>query len=378
MLGILRIAWKLLVNDRAKFIALLIGNTFAVFGMTFATSMFVGVLFHSFATVTNIGASMWIMDPAVQTTANSIGMPDYVLAAVRSMPGVKYAVPLYSGAALVQLADGRYQAATVLGLDDTTLFGRPELVAGQIDDIFADNGFIVVDDADYPKLDSPRIGTDFQINANRAVIVGVAKVAASGLFGMPTLYTTYSRAIQYIPNSRYTLMYLLVEPQDDAVVESIKQGVAQLGYLALTKREFMSRIQNFYVYQTGMGTNLLIMTLISFIVGLSISGQTFYTFILENLERFGALKAIGARNRELVGVVLFQATVTALLGFGLGIGLCASLIALAKMRLPDYFAMMTFANLGLSLVMVLVIAAVSSYFGARRVLRIEPFDVFRG
>lgn len=378
MLGILRIAWKLLVNDRAKFIALLIGNTFAVFGMTFATSMFVGVLFHSFATVTNIGASMWVMDPAVQTTANSIGMPDYVLAAVRSMPGVKYAVPLYSGAALVQLADGRYQAATVLGLDDTTLFGRPELVAGHIEDIFADNGFIVVDDADYRKLDNPPIGTDFQINANRAVIVGVAKVAASGLFGMPTLYTTYSRAIQYIPNSRYTLMYLLVEPQDGGVVESIKQGVGQLGYLALTKREFMSRIQNFYVYQTGMGTNLLIMTVISFIVGLSISGQTFYTFILENLERFGALKAIGARNRELVGVVLFQATVTALLGFGLGIGLCASLIALARMRLPDYFAMMTFANLGLSLVMVLVIAAVSSYFGARRVLRIEPFDVFRG
>ena len=378
VLGILRIAWKLLVNDRAKFIALLIGNTFAVFGMTFATSMFVGVLFHSFATVTNIGASMWVMDPAVQTTANSIGMPDYVLAAVRSMPGVKYAVPLYSGAALVQLADGRYQAATVLGLDDTTLFGRPELTDGHIEDIFADNGFIVVDDADYQKLNRPPIGTDFQINANRAVIVGVAKVAASGLFGLPTLYTTYSRAIQYIPNSRYTLMYLLVEPQNDGVVESIKQHVAELGYLALTKQEFMSRIQNFYVYQTGMGTNLLIMTLISFIVGLSISGQTFYTFILENLERFGALKAIGARNRELVGVVMFQATVTALLGFGLGIGLCASLIALARMRLPDYFAMMTFGNLGLSLVMVLVIAAVSSYFGARRVLRIEPFDVFRG
>ena len=78
MLGILRIAWKPLVNDRAKFIALLIGNTFAVFGMTFATSMFVGVLFHSLATVTNIGVSMWVTDPAVQTTANSIGMPDYV------------------------------------------------------------------------------------------------------------------------------------------------------------------------------------------------------------------------------------------------------------------------------------------------------------
>jgi putative ABC transport system permease protein len=29
--------------------------------------------------------------------------------------------------------------------------------------------------------------------------------------------------------------------------------------------------------------NVLLMTAISFIVGLSISGQTFYTFILENL-----------------------------------------------------------------------------------------------
>ncbi len=54
------------------------------------------------------------------------------------------------------------------------------------------------------------------------------------------------------------------------------------------------------MYQTGIGTNMLMMTVISFIVGLSISGQTFYTFILENLEKFGALKAIGAKGRELV------------------------------------------------------------------------------
>ncbi len=39
----------------------------------------------------------------------------------------------------------------------------------------------------------------------------------------------------------------------------------------------------------------MLMTAISFIVGLSISGQMFYTFILENLDKFGALKAIGAR-----------------------------------------------------------------------------------
>ena len=123
--------------------------------------------------------------------------------------------------------------------------------------------------------------------------------------------------------------------------------------------------------------NILIMTVVSFIVGLSISGQTFYTFIIENLERFGALKAIGAKGSELVAMILFQSTFTALTGYGLGVGLCAGLIALAKARLPDYAAVITFSSLGLALGMVILIVAISSYIGVRRVLRIEPFDIFR-
>ncbi len=63
MLGILRIAYKLLVNDRAKFAALLVGISFAVFLMVQMTSMFAGVLFRASATVVNVGASIWVMDP---------------------------------------------------------------------------------------------------------------------------------------------------------------------------------------------------------------------------------------------------------------------------------------------------------------------------
>jgi putative ABC transport system permease protein len=140
----------------------------------------------------------------------------------------------------------------------------------------------------------------------------------------------------------------------------------------------MSRISAFYMFQTGLGMNLLIMTIMSFVVGLSISGQTFYTFVLENLEKFGALKAMGAKSRELIFMILFQAGFTSLTGYGFGIGLCAATIALAKMRLPDYAAMITYWNLSLGFVMVLIIASVSSYVGVRKVLRIEPFDIFRG
>jgi len=376
--GILRLAYKLLVNDKAKFMALLVGITFAVFLMIFVTSLFSGALNHASATIINIGASLWVMDPTVATVSNSVGMPDYVLDAVRSMQGVKFAVPLYSGGALVKLSDGTYQSVTVVGLDDTSLFGRPALLEGRIEDIYAENGFIAVRDAEFPKLENPHIGSELEINDHRGVIVGIAKVTTSGLYGIPTLYTTYERAVQYIPNPRYTISYVLVEPKSASDIPRIKQQVEALGYLARTKQEFMQRTADFFIYETGGGTNILIMTAISFIVGLSISGQTFYAFILENLERFGALKAIGTRSRDLVGMILFQATFTAFTGYGLGVGLCALLIWLARLRLPIYAAMVTYGNLALAFGMVVVIAAVSSYVGVRRVLRIEPFDVFRG
>jgi putative ABC transport system permease protein len=376
--GILKIAFKLLVNDKGKFAALLVGITFAVFLMVMMTSMFAGILNRASSTVLNIGARMWVMDPAVNNVSSSIPMPDYVLDAVRSTKGVKYAVPLYSGGALVKLRDGTYQSVTVVGLDDATLFGRPEMIAGKIEDIFAENAFIMVEDAEVGKLQNPKVGTEFEINDNRGVIVGLAKANSSGLFGVPTLYTTYNRAITYIPSMRFTTSFILVEPKQGSDIPYIKAEVKKLGYEALTDDEFMQKIANFYKYQTGLGLNVLIMTVISFIVGLSISGQTFYTFILENLEKFGALKAIGAKGSELISMILFQATFTAFLGYGLGVGLASLMIVTAKMRLPDYAAMITYWNLGIAFIMVLIIAGISSYIGVRKVIRIEPFDIFRG
>lgn len=208
--------------------------------------------------------------------------------------------------------------------------------------------------------------------------MGIAKATSSGLFGVPTLYTTYYRALQYIPNPRFTISYVLLRPKNAGEVARIKQQVQSLGYLALTKDEFIQRISRYYEFQTGLGTNILIMTVMSFVVGLSISGQTFYTFVLENIEKFGALEAMGSKRRELVWMILFQAAFTALTGYGLGIGLCAGIIALAKLRLPDYAAMITFWNIGLAFIMVVVIATISGYFGVRKVLHIEPFDIFRG
>ncbi len=378
MPGLLKIAFKLLINDKGKFAALLVGITFAVFLMVMMMSMFSGILARSSAAVLNVGAKVWVMDPAVNNVNSSIPLPDTVLDMARSINGVKYAVPVYFGGALVKLRSGSYQAVSVIGLDDATLYGRPALIEGKIEDIFAENAFLVVKDAEFKKLENPKIGNEFEINDHRGKIVGIAKVQATGIFGVPTLYTTYSRAITYIPSSRFTTSFVLIEPKNEMDIPYIQLQIHKLGYEALTRDQFINKISDFYKYQTGLGINVMLMTIISFIVGLSISGQTFYTFVLENLEKFGALKAMGAKGSELVSMILFQVTFTSLMGYGLGVGLATMMMLFARFRLPDYAAQVTYTNLAFALGMVLIIAAFSSYISVRKVLQIEPFDIFRG
>ncbi len=377
MSGLLKLALKLLLGDRGKFLTLVIGITFAVFLMMLMTSMFFGIIQHSAANIINTGARIWVMDPDVQTPQNSIPMPDYVLDVVRSIPGVEYAVPLYVGAGLVRLDDGTYQAATVIGLDDATLFGRPALLAGRTLDIYRNNAFFVVRDANYAKLGSPKLGTTFEINDHRGIVAGIARVSIGSLFGLPTLYTTYGRATQDLPSTRYVMSFILAQPKSAADIPAIKRAVARLGYRALTDAEFTTRNDRFYEFQTAMGTNILIMTLISFIVGLSIAGETFYMFVLDNLERFGALKAIGARSSELVTMILYQSLVVSFLGFGFGMLLASALVAFGKLRIPNYAATITYQNILMALAMVLLISGISAYIGIRRILRIDPFVVFR-
>jgi putative ABC transport system permease protein len=75
---------------------------------------------------------------------------------------------------------------------------------------------------------------------------------------------------------------------------------------------------------------------------------------------------------------LVQTTFTCLIGYGLGVGLATSVMILARLRMPDYAAQVTFTNLSLAFILVVIIAAFSSYVGVRKVLQIQPFDIFRG
>src|SRR5947209_14710119 len=120
----------MLVGDRAKYLGIIMGLTFASLLITQQAAIFVGLMERTYNAITDVGLpDIWVMDPKVQFIDDVKPIQDTKLLAVRGVPGVDWAMPLYKGLLKARLDNGNFQTCIVLGLDDTTLVGGPPRMA---------------------------------------------------------------------------------------------------------------------------------------------------------------------------------------------------------------------------------------------------------
>ena len=133
----------------------------------------------------------------------------------------------------------------------------------------------------------------------------------------------------------------------------------------------------YYMRNTGIPVNFGITIVLGFVVGTAIAGQTFYLFTVENIKQFGALKAMGVTNLGLTGMVLMQATVVGLIGFGLGVGMAALFFESTKgmTHLAGFYMPWQVVVLAAGAVALIIVSA--SLVSLRRVWMLEPAVVFR-
>ncbi|HSD60860.1 MAG TPA: ABC transporter permease, partial [Burkholderiales bacterium] len=150
------------------------------------------------------------------------------------------------------------------------------------------------------------------------------------------------------------------------------------GLEALTSREFQWRAIEHYLNRTGIPVNFGITVVLGFIVGAAVAGQTFYIFVLENLRQFGALKAIGVNNLQILGMVLLQAVVVAFIGFSLGIGGSALFFQATSDITHLRGFLLHWQVVAATAGAVALIMVIASFASIRKVLVLDPATVFRG
>jgi putative ABC transport system permease protein len=374
------IALKMLMGDRAKYLGSVAGVTFAALLIAQQASIFCGLMLRTTSQLQDIAdPDIWVMEPSVLYFDELRPMKEDYLRQVQGAPGVAWAVPFYKGQARMKLGNGKFQQAIVLGLDDATMVGAPHtILLGSLADLRRPDA-VMMDEAGYRYLwpgQPLSVGRTFEMNDHRAVLVAICK-ASPTFQTFPILFTRYHQALEFIPQERRVLSFILVKGQPGTALSTVCANIReQTGLQALTRQEFEWKTMQYYLAYTGIPMNFAITVGLGFIVGCAIAGQTFYTFVLENLNQFGALKAMGVSNRRVLGMVLIQGLVVGAVGFGLGIGLASLFGFLTKNTQIAFF--MPWHVPVLTAVAVALIMALASVISSYRVLLLEPAVVFQG
>ncbi len=373
------VALKMLFGDRAKYLMLLCGLTFAVMLIVQQGSIFWGLMIWSQSSITNVNVPIWVTDPGIAQVDEVKPIAETAVDRVRSVPGVEWAVPLYKGLLRARLRSGEYHQITLTGLESATLIGRPaEVLDGCFEDIRQPDA-VVVDQWTVERMGGPSVvsvGTVFELNDKLARVVAIAKTQKS-FTNIPVVYTTYERALRYVPRERRTLSYVLAKPKDGVPVEDVTARIrADTGLGAFTGDAFGWKTIRWVLKNTGIGINFGTTILLGFIVGMAIAGQTFYLFTVENLRQFGALKAMGTSTATLARMILLQAFTVGLTGYGVGVGL-ATLFGFLAARNGGLPFSQTWQLLVLVLAALLTICTASALISIIKLAKLEPGIVFR-
>lgn len=396
----LRVAVRMLVGDAIKSGGVVLGVLFCTFLITHMLSMVSGMLVRTYALISDIPqAQVWVMDPATEYVDEPAGLSATALDRVRSVPGVAWAMPLYTGTLRTRLPSGRFRAVLVIGVDDATLTGAPAtMISGDVRDLRQADAVIVdkttaesllrmplqiparhpgVNMPDFSGPDRPlEIGDELQLNDHRTVVVGVADLGPRFL-GRPLLYTTYSRALSLSPPERNLLSFVLVKPGPTQSAATVAQRIQETtGLRARTSEEFSSDTLWYYINVSGVVSRIIFMTALAVFVGVSVSALLLFLFTLENSRYYVTFMALGAPTRTLVAMIVIQAALCGALGYCLGAGMSALMGYLVRTPAMPY--LLLWQTLAFTAVVVLVVTIVSAVLSVLKVSRLDAAAVFKG
>ncbi len=151
-----------------------------------------------------------------------------------------------------------------------------------------------------------------------------------------SIYMPIQMAYQVIPdktNDEYDTIIVKVKDQDqlDSSIAKIEQRLMMLRHVTDSSKDFSveSRQQEQETRAATMQTmNLFLLALaaVSLIVGAVGVANTMFTSVLEKTKEIGIMKAIGARNHDILLIFIFNAAFIGLVGglFGIIIGMMLS------------------------------------------------------
>jgi putative ABC transport system permease protein len=383
-----KLAYRNLFHDQLSLFVTLVGIVFSVVLVAVQCSIYLGSEFRIVAVMDHIKTDLWVVPVGTKSFDLPVLLAGREKYAALSTPGVKSAedlvVSFINWRRLSQSSDkagcssdtGTCGTASglLIGFDTAVNKTLPwDIAEGTIADLSAPNA-VAVDSTYFKELAVERIGDHAEINEAR-VTVRVVTRGIRSFTTLPFIFAALPLARTIVDASPEQATYTLVNVSPGYNVDQVRKTLqARLTDTeVLTHAEFRKRSLDYWLFETGAGSGLIAGAVLAIVVGIVVVAQTLYASTKEHLNEFATLRALGASSGFIRKVILWQAVLSAIMGYCLGMVLAQVVIYFLSDILPIVMTFNLVWGLLLLTIAMCVLAAVSAIF---KVIRIDPAVVF--
>ena len=371
----MKLAWQNIFHDRARFLATVLGVSFAVFLMVFQGSLLVGFLQAASRFIEASDFDIWITARGVQAFEFGATLEGRVREMAAGVPGVVETGRACMAFAVYRKPNGKQQVVALVGADSNLgkRFPVPELVE-TTESRSPDS--ILYDASDRNLIEVASLPAEVEINGHRANIDHEIE-GFGGFLGVPSLFTSYRNAARYLGVAPEDGMYILLRVGKEYSVVDVQQNLRRRlpEVDVLTREAFAHKSRMYWVIKTGAGSAILTAAVLGFLIGLVVVSQTIYANTMENIEEYATLKALGASRVFVARVVLIQSLICGAVGSILGLLAVVPAMNYASALIPWIHTpwWLPLIMVGLSLLM----CSLASVASVRSALTVDPGRVFR-
>jgi putative ABC transport system permease protein len=226
------------------------------------------------------------------------------------------------------------------------------------------------------------LGKRITIAGNRYRIIGVMEPKGQVLgFDLDdTVYIPAARALELF--NRETLFEIDVMYRSNASVDRVVDGIRRTLIARHGREDFTITTQEQMLDVLGSILNVLTFAVaaiggISLLVG-AIGIVTIMTIAVnERTGEIGLIRALGARQSQVLGLFLGEATVLAAVGGLAGLAMGLGIASLLRLVLPELPVHTPWTYVVLAEVLAVVLGIISGILPARRAARLDPVEALR-
>jgi putative ABC transport system permease protein len=365
------LASRNLFQDRLRLVATLIGIVFSVVLVMIQLGLYVGFGRMVTTMIDHANADLWIVSKGAKSFEDISLLDTSIRDNVQAINGVAKVVPVVIGFSVWKLPTGGMTPVFVVGSDLKAGGLQPwHLVAGTAQALTAP-GAVAIDQFYFDRLGVDGIDSTAEL---RGYPVKVAAVT-SGIRSFtttPYIFCSIDRARPYTGLPAGKSSSLIVRLKTGADIEQVRSQIQTVvpGAEVLTPSQFRERSRSFWLFGTGAGVALFAGAILGIIVGTVIVAQTLYSSTKDHLIEFATLRAIGGSKGYIYKVIIYQALLSAGIGFGF-----AAMVAIAVVEFTARSALPVVVTSGLVtglLVLTNVMCVASAIIAIVRVIRIDP------